>query len=275
MKTHRIHYFAAAFLLVITVLLAPAALAQTGGDYVIGAGDRLAVSVWGEESLNFQALVRPDGKITVPGVGDVTADGLTPPQLQERLTRELGTLVRDPFVTVTMVEIVNSKAYVVGGGVEPGVFDLRQKTTLLQLLATKSLESADLHRAYVARNGEKILDDLHSLYHEGNLSKDVVLENEDIIFIPGQSEPYVYVLGAVETPQAVPYREGITVLDAILQCGGFNKFADKDKTRIVRRNGKSEEYIDVDAEKLMDGGDLKQNQVLQKGDYVITEESFF
>ncbi|WP_029897839.1 polysaccharide biosynthesis/export family protein [Desulfohalovibrio reitneri] len=254
-------------------LLAPSA-ASAQGDYVIGAGDQLAVSVWGEDALNFSALVRPDGKITVPGVGDIKAEGHTPAELRDVLKEELSSLVRDPFVTVSMEEIVNCKAYVVGGGVQPGVYDLRQRTSLLQLLASQPLGAADLSRAYVARSGEKILTDFRSLYHEGDLSQDISLEHNDIVFIPGQREPFVYVLGAVMAPQAVPYRDSITVLDAILQSGGYNKFADKGDTVVVRRNGEEKDVIKIQGDKLMEG-ELEQNLVLEQGDYVIVDESYF
>lgn len=265
----------AAFMLLAVCLLAPREVQAR--PYVVGAGDKLEVKVWGEDSLDFTALVRPDGMITVPGVGDLRADGYTATELRQRLTSRISRLVRDPFVTVTLVEIVNSKAYIVGGGVAPTVYDLRQQTTLLQLLATlDSLQTADLGRAYVARNGKvRLKTDFEALFYDGDLSKDVILEHNDIIYIPAQKEPFVYVLGAVQKPRAVPHRESITVLDAILESGGFSKFADRNDTMVVRRKGKEKNVIHVKAGDIVDGDDLNENVVLEKGDYVIVDEGLF
>ncbi|EPR37248.1 polysaccharide export protein [Desulfovibrio sp. X2] len=266
-------YLCTAALLAAAVLASSPAMAE--GDYVIGAGDNVSVAVWGEDNLNSTALVRPDGKITVPGIGDVVAQGKTSVELQKDITQKLSKLIKDPIVTVTLVNVVNSKAYIVGGGVKSGVYNLQTQTSLLQLLAAVDLSTADLHKAHVIREGKHLDVDFYKLYHDGDISQDITLENNDIVFFPAMTEPYVYVLGAVNNPHAVPYREGLTVLDAILACGGFNKFADRDSTVIVRRNGEKETKITVKAKKLLDGKDLTQNVVLEQGDYLIANESFF
>lgn len=244
-------------------------------DYIIGAGDVLQVIVWGEGDLNAGALVRPDGKISLPGAGEIHAEGLTPLQLQHEITSRLERLVKDPVVTVAMSQIVNSKAYIVGGGVPSGVYELRQKTTLLQLMANVDLTRADLRSAHILRNQQRLDTDFHALFHKGDISLDVPLRNNDIIFFPALPEPYVYVLGAFNNPRALPYREGLTVLDAILECGGFNKFANRNDTVIIRREQDQETRIEVSARRLVEGKDLSQNILLRQGDYVIANESFF
>src|SRR6185369_7730454 len=75
-------------------------LTVIAGDYVIGEGDGLDIAVWGVKELSFPAKVRPDGKITVPGLGDVAASGQTPAALQSSLTTRLKELVKNPIVTV-------------------------------------------------------------------------------------------------------------------------------------------------------------------------------
>src|SRR5512136_954725 len=101
------------------------------GDYVIGEGDGLVIAVWGVKDLDASVKVRPDGKITIPGLGDVKASGFTPTALQTDLAERLKTLVKNPIVTVTVREITNSKVYIFGGGVAPQVQDLNRRTTLL------------------------------------------------------------------------------------------------------------------------------------------------
>ena len=247
----------------------------TESEYIIGAGDRLSVFVWGETELSVPALVRPDGRISLPGAGEIMAEGLTPEALQQEIAARLTALVKDPVVTVSMAEIANSKVYIIGGGVAPGIFELKQKTSLLQLLASMDLTRADLLGAHVMRDGKKIERDFDSLLHKGDVSQDLALRHNDIVFFPALPEPYVYVLGAVGTPKALPYKDGMTVLDAILDSGGFSKFAKENDTVVLRRENGVEQRIKVRARDLIDGKDLGQNVLLKRGDYIIANTSFF
>ncbi|KAF5055295.1 Polysaccharide biosynthesis/export protein [anaerobic digester metagenome] len=244
-------------------------------EYVIGAGDRVQVFVWGEPDLSVSALVRPDGRISLPGAGEIMAEGRTSLTLQDEITQRLTTLVKDPRVTVSLGDIVNNKVYIIGGGVPTGVFELKQKTSLLQLLASMDLTRADLQGAHVMRDGTRLDRDFDSLLHKGDVGQDLDLRHNDIIFFPALPEPYVYVLGAVTAPRSLPFKDGMTVLDAVVECGGFTKFADRNKTVLVRRENGAEKRITVRAADLVEGKDLSQNIVLQRGDYLIANESFF
>jgi len=112
--------YARLLILLVTLLLGIPPFAQAG-DYVIGEGDSLDIAVWGVKELSVAAKVRPDGKITVPGLGDVEASGKTPVALQSSLTVRLKELVKNPIVTVAVTGITNSKVYIFGGGVKSGV----------------------------------------------------------------------------------------------------------------------------------------------------------
>ncbi len=251
-------------------------------DYVIGEGDVLSISVWGVKELDVEVKVRPDGKITIPGLGDVAASGFTPKSLQTDLTEKLKELVKNPIVTVTVREITNSKVYVFGGGVQSGVVDLSRRMTLLQLLCSignvtagdgsggGSLvggagKVADYRKAYVLRNGKKIKE----------VSEDIVIQSNDAIFIPQAMDKNVYVLGAVVAPRFIEYREGMRVIEAIIEAGGFTKFAKQNDVTIIRREDGKESAIDVRAKDLIKDGDLKQNVKLRPGDYIIVKEGMF
>lgn len=251
-------------------------LVSTAADYVIGEGDGLDIAVWGNEDLTFAVKVRPDGKITVPGLGDVAAAGTTPTGLQASLAAKLKELVKNPIVTVTVSDITNSKVYIYGGGIKSGVYDLQRRTTLLQLLCTLGeVKAADLRRAYLLRNGKKVKEGFYKLFIEGESENDILLEPNDSLFIPLLLDKSVYILGAVNTPKAIEYREGMRVMEAILEAGGFTKFADQDDVEIRRKVGQQEKSLEVKAKKLFKQGDLSQNLVLQAGDYVLVKESLF
>ena len=263
-----------AAIIMLLVLLATSAVA---GDYIIGDGDALDISVWGVKELNVSVRVRPDGKITIPGLGDVMATGTIPKDLQKNLEEQLRKLVKNPIVTVTVKEITNSKVYVFGGGVKSGVFDLRRRTTLLQLLCSISdLKMADLRKSYVLRNGKKVLEDFHRLFVDGEIHEDLIIESNDSVYIPPLFiDKNVYVLGAVNSPKFIEYREGLTVMDAILEAGGFSKFAQMNDTTIHRKENNLETVIEVKAKDIWKEGNLAHNIKLRPNDYVIVREGMF
>jgi polysaccharide export outer membrane protein len=275
--------------LILMLILLPAA--APAADYVIGEGDVLTISVWGEKELSLTVKVRPDGKISLPAVGEVAAANMTAKKLQDVLTDKFGRLVKNPVVTVIISEITNNKVYVFGGGVSSGVYSLTQRTTLLQLLCqvgqqqpavtpgapagSSSTRNADLKNAYVLRNGKKIKEGFYKLFVEGDTSEDITIEPNDAIFIPAPNDKNVYVMGAVMKPQSIPYRDNMTVMEAILESGGFTKFARQNETIIYRRENARDISIAVKAKNLIDGGDLNQNVRLRPGDYIVVREGIF
>ena len=262
--------------LLLAAMLLPAD--SRAGDYVIGEGDGLDILVWGVKELNVSVRVRPDGKITIPGLGDIKATGYTPQGLQKILAEKLKELVKNPNVTVTVRDITNSKVYVFGSGVKAGVHDLSRRTTLLQLLCTiGDLKGADLERAYILRNDRKIKTGFDTLFTGGNTAEDMAIESGDSIYIPAlpRTDRNVYVLGAVNTPKFIEFREGMTVMEAVLEAGGFSRFARQNDTSIIRRDNGRDLVIPVKARDLWSDGDLAQNVRLKPSDYVIVRESLF
>ena len=104
-------------------------------EYRLAKEDVVEVSVWKEPDLSRTVPVRPDGKITLPLLGDVTAEGLTPAQLEKSVADKLSPLVRDPRVTVIVHDVNGSRIYVTGMVTRPGAFPLRSHMTVLQALA--------------------------------------------------------------------------------------------------------------------------------------------
>jgi len=265
---------AAAGILFAMVLLFSGVPAQAW-DYVIGEGDTLQISVWGEKDLSLLVKVRPDGKITLPVIGEVVAANMTGRNLQSSITERLKGVVKNPVVTVIVTEVTNNKAYVFGGGTKSGIFSLTQRTTLLQLLCqTEDVRKADLKRAYVLRKNKRVKVDFYDLFINGDVSEDILIEPNDIIFIPINTDKSVYVMGAVNLPKFIEYREGLTVMEAILEAGGFTKFASQNDTVIHRKEGGKETSVTVKIKRL-NNGDLSQNPKLRPGDYVVVSEGIF
>ena len=110
---------------------------QPGGaaTYVIGPEDVLDISVWENTQISRTVPVRPDGKISLPLVNDVQAAGLTPMQLREALTALLLPYVAIPAVSVIVREVHSFKVTVLGEVRTPGRYDLKSRSTVLDLLA--------------------------------------------------------------------------------------------------------------------------------------------
>ena len=245
---------------------------SVAADYLIGKGDVLEVSVWGVPEMSRSVTVRPDGKITLPAVGDVMADMTTPENLSKSIAQQMREYIKQPIVTVSVEQILNNRVYITGSGVSR-VFDMAKETTLLRLLSELGdLSGVDLRRAYLSRNNEKISADFYTLYFEGDMSKDTDLQAEDIIFIPSNRLNLIYVMGAVTAPQNLQFYEGMKVLDAILAAGGFTEFAKESSVYIVGNDKKKHK---IDLKQVSKGKDISANIALKPGDYVIVEESIF
>jgi polysaccharide export outer membrane protein len=111
------------------------AVAAVTAAYVIGPDDVLAITVWQQRDLTTEALVRPDGKISFPLIGDIQAAGLTPERLRQRLIEALGTFVQSPQVSVQVRQINSRRAFITGAVVKPGGYQLSESMTVVQLIA--------------------------------------------------------------------------------------------------------------------------------------------
>ena len=132
---------------------APAAGAQPESDYVIGADDTLHISVWKEPDLSETLPVRPDGKISMPLLGDVAAAGMTPTALGDSITVKLKKFIADPRVTVVVTAMNSRRVFVSGEVTHPGAMPLLPHMTVLQALASAGFtQFAKLKDVYLLRN---------------------------------------------------------------------------------------------------------------------------
>jgi len=140
-KTLTIRRFAVAAVLLALVTRPAAAqvVTRTEDDppnaYAIGPGDILDISVWKNPELTTSVPVRPDGRISVPLLGDVQAAGMTPLALKQTLTDGYKEYVTAPGVSVVVKEIHSRKIFIQGEVATPGVYDLQPRMKLMQALA--------------------------------------------------------------------------------------------------------------------------------------------
>lgn len=116
---------------------APSEAKDGGGppDYVLGVEDRLTIFVWREPDLTRMVTIRPDGKVTVPTVGEIQAAGRSPSQLGDDIAKALARYIKEPVVSVIVEEINNFKVSMIGEIASQGVLVLKRKTRLLEAIA--------------------------------------------------------------------------------------------------------------------------------------------
>ncbi len=167
-------------------------------EYRIGVGDALDINVWRNPELSVSVPVRPDGKISMPLIGDIAAANLTTTELSDNIVKGLTNYVRSPQVTV----IVTNPS------------------------------SSDFQRR-------------------------------------------VRITGAVNNPQSIPYREGMTVLDLVLLAGGTNEFASGNGAKLYRKVNGTVKVYPVRLNDLVNKGDVSTNYPLQPSDIVTVPERSF
>ncbi len=123
-------------------------------DYVIGVEDVLSVVFWREKDMSADVVVRPDGKISLPMLNDVTAAGLTPEELATAVATAGAKFVRDAGATVIVKEIRSRKIYIIGEVSKPGTFQMGSEMTVLQALGEAGgfIEGAKKSDVAIVRN---------------------------------------------------------------------------------------------------------------------------
>ena len=158
-------------------------------SYVIGPSDVLTVTVWKEPTLSGNILVRPDGMITLPLLGDVQASGLTPLQLADQIAAKLKKYVQDPNVSVVVGQIHSKVVYLLGEVGKRGPVEMTSGMTLLDAIASAGglTDYANAKKIYILRDEAGKHERIPVHYKEalkGNSEFNLVLERGDTIVVP-------------------------------------------------------------------------------------------
>lgn len=167
----------------------PKPQAPAGSEYLLGEDDALQITVWQNPDLNQEVIVRPDGKISFPLIGDVQASGLTISQLSQAITDKLKEFVLYPEVSIFLRKLGGKKVIILGEVQGPGVYSVTGARTILEAvgLAGGFTRDAVPSSTLLIRNGfSKPMATRINLSRalSGDLRQNVVLQSEDVIFIP-------------------------------------------------------------------------------------------
>jgi polysaccharide export outer membrane protein len=159
-------------------------------DYVIGVDDKLSIVYWKDKDMSADVIVRPDGKISLPLLNEMTAAGLTPGQLRERLTDESRRYVEDANIIVVVMQINSRRVFITGEVNKPGPYPLAGPTTVLQLIAMAGglRDYANGKNILIMRNENNRPISLAFSYKDvisrKNLKQNIELKPGDTVVVP-------------------------------------------------------------------------------------------
>jgi polysaccharide biosynthesis/export protein len=163
-----------------------AAAPVDSGSFRVGPADVLNIRVWHEQEFSGPVSVHPDGKITLPLIGDLAVGGMTPSQIEQVTAQALTKYVVRPLVTVTVQEVLSKKYYLDGEVARAGEYPLVAPTTVLEALSKAGglREFANEKKVYILRGEKRIPFNYKDVIHGKRMDQNIQLEPGDHVFVP-------------------------------------------------------------------------------------------
>jgi len=245
--------------------------------YRIQTEDVMKITVWGEPNLSAEQVVDPEGYINMPLLGQLHVEGLALSELTDKLKEGLNEYLVEPKVQVAMMQFRKPKVHVLGQVNRPGLHEFKIGDKVMEAIAKAGsfTEAAHLEGAKLTHSDseESLPLDLRKLFYEGDMSKNLVLQDGDTIYIPEDTTNKYFVLGQVLRPGFFRLKEDVTVIDAISTAGGPTERGSLKDACIIRGDPNNPERVQVNVEKIIKSADMTQNLKLQPGDVVYVPET--
>ncbi|MGA1840863.1 MAG: FG-GAP-like repeat-containing protein [bacterium] len=253
-------------------------------EYIIGPDDTVEITYWeGMDSKVYTVHVRPNGTISTPFFDDFKIGDLTASEADNLLTEKMKRFVHSPRIDIRVVDCKSKKATVLGSIARPGpnrgagTYYLSGKTRILELIARAGGPGpeADLKSIEVIQKGVTQKVNLYKAIFYADLSQNIILDNNDVVFVPRISDnsSKVYVFGEVKSPGIYPFSGPLTLLDVIAKAGGYGKDARLDSVKVVRGDLSAPEVISCDLGGIIKKGDIVNNVDLLNNDVVYIPKS--
>ncbi|HZF18805.1 MAG TPA: polysaccharide export protein EpsE [Burkholderiales bacterium] len=259
----------AAALCLMATTLSGAAIAQSRD--VLGEGDSIRITIFQSPDLTTETRISEKGTITFPLIGEVQLSGLSPARAEARIAEQLvkGKFLVKPQVSVNVVQVRSRQVSVLGQVARPGRYPLDDTsanlTDILAVAGGVSPGGDDNVTVTMKRDGKLVkLDvDVPTMYRTGDLSKNIRLENGDVIYV--QRAPVFYIYGEVQRAGSYRLEQGMTVMQAVSVGGGVTARG-TDRGLKIRRRAQDGALHSIDA---------RLTDLVQANDVIYVRESWF
>lgn len=252
------------------LMIALSASAANAADVLLGPGDVVKVSVFGNPDLNLETRVSEAGSISFPLIGEVAIGGLAVAAAEKKIAGllESGGFLRKPQVNLIVTVLQSQQVSVLGQVNRPGRYPIDGKRTLTDILASAGgvgAEGGDTITLIRTRDGKTTKEnvDLLDMMHSGDMNKNFDLSNNDVVYV--ERAPRFYIYGEVQRPGFFRLERNMTVLQALSAGGGLTPRGTERGIRIKRR----------DATGKLDVLDAQMDDVVRVDDVVYVRESLF
>lgn len=257
-----------------TPTLIDAFRSEPSTDYRLGDGDLITLEVIGRPEVSGQQAIGPDGQITLPIVGNLFLRNLSREEAAAAVTRQLSRFYKDVTVTLRVDKYSSNRLIILGRVENPGVVEFDTSPTLLEILAKAGglplmRPEQVLTRCSIVRGNKIIWIDLKRLLN-GDMSLNLTLQRNDVVYIPDAFDTSIFVLGAVGKPGAYRLTPQMSFLDALGQAGGPTVDASAARLHIIRPS--KNQNLQIDFEDLLKP-DPNLNVAMQEGDILYVARS--
>ncbi len=244
-------------------------------DYVLGADDMVTIQVLDVPFTDQTPMrIESSGHLKLPMVGRIMAGGLTPAQLEERITESLKTYVRKPQVMVRLVEFRSQPVTVLGAVTTPGIHQLRGRKTLLEIISLagglrqdagtvatitrgKAFGKIPLGQAHADSTGDytSCAVNLRDLMEARSPQFNILIQPTDVISV--EKAPVVYVIGAVKKSGGfvLNAQEKVSVLQALAMAEGLDRGSSPSSAKVLRKSNDPDnrKELAIDLKKILNG----------------------
>lgn len=235
-------------------------------DFVVGPGDEIYIRAWGSIDIDYKGKIKRDGTITMPKIGEISFNGLRYSELNSHIKKVIGKTYRNFDLSVSLGKLRSVRIYVTGFAKTPGTYSVNSLSTLVNALFNSggADKTGDLRNIQLRRNQQTIAHfDLYEFLMQGDRSKDVRLQPEDVIYIPPLTGQ-VAISGSVNRSAIYHLKQGDSISDLIAYAGGLSTTASTHKIIIERISAANKRTVEE-----LDFSDTSKNTFLRNGDLVI------
>jgi len=247
---------------------------STPKNYIVNIGDQVVVSIWGNSQATYQLVVNRNGQVQIPDVGPVYIAGLPFEEAEKKLNQKLSTIYADmqgaiprTFAQIDLGKMRSIKVNIVGEATTPGTYTLPATTSVFNALFLSGGPGniGSFRNIRLIRDGKTVKTiDIYNYLIDGDESENMILRDEDIIFIP-TVEKQVKVSGEFKRNALFELKDNETLSDLITYAGGYTDETYLYRMKLYRKTQGGSQLIDFVQSEIA-------SVMLQNGDMLVAEK---